>query len=90
MGIDEQCGLGTFGSNIKVYGGLNQHLNSQDYSSAHTFFPFLAASNVCQKIHFIRTRMDQLSDGKKKPQHTRGEAVSQHSLQIKTLLAQTW
>lgn len=70
MGIDEQCGLGTFGSNIKESGGLNQHLNSQDYSSAHTFFPFLAASNVCQKIHFIRTRMDRLSDGKKATAHT--------------------
>lgn len=87
MGIDEQCGLGTFGSNNKEPGGLNQHLNSQDYSSARTFFLFLAASNVCQKIHFIRTRMDRLSD-EEKPQHTRGEAVSQHSLQIKTLLAQ--
>ncbi len=44
--IHEQCGLGTFGSNNKDSGGLNQYSNSHYYSSARTFLPFLATSIV--------------------------------------------
>ena len=76
MGMDEQCGLGSSGSNNKDSGGLKQ------YSFVHSFFPFLAARNVCQMIYFIPSQI-RTENGSKRLQKTQAWTASRQLLHIK-------
>lgn len=82
MGIDEQCGLGTFGSSNKYSGGLNQYPDSVDYTSAGSLFPSLSAMYVRRYI-LSDLRVEWMDCLTKKLQDMQGLTVSHRSLRIK-------